>query len=67
MPLVRVPLAVVHGTADPFIPAADADALYDAAPEPRRLRLVTGMGHAFEPPAIEPIVESVAWSVDPRT
>ncbi len=67
VPLVRVPLAVVHGTADPFIPAADADALYDAAPEPRRLRLVTGMGHAFEPPAIEPVVESVAWSVNPRT
>lgn len=39
------PLMIMHGTADATIPAAHAQALYDAAGEPRYLYLVPGGGH----------------------
>ena len=61
---VGVPIAVIHGRADPFIPAADATALHGAARDPRRLELVDGMGHAFEAPSIEPILGAVDWILE---
>ncbi len=56
-----VPLAIVHGRCDPFIGTADAELLYGAAPEPRRLELVEGLGHAFEAPATGPVLAAVEW------
>ena len=61
---LTVPLAVVHGRADPFISPDDATLLYETAHEPRRLDLVEGLGHAFEPRAIEPVLAAVDWCVD---
>jgi alpha-beta hydrolase superfamily lysophospholipase len=58
---IATPVAIVHGRADPFISPADAEDLYDAAAEPQRLTLVDGMGHAFEAPAVAPVLESVDW------
>jgi pimeloyl-ACP methyl ester carboxylesterase len=64
VPDLRIPLAVIHGAADPFIPVADAEALYGVANEPRRLNVVDDMGHAFEPPSVSAVVESVSWVIE---
>jgi alpha-beta hydrolase superfamily lysophospholipase len=61
---IRSPLAIVHGTADRFIPASDARELWAAAREPRRLALVPHMGHAFDPVGLGEVVASVAWAFD---
>jgi pimeloyl-ACP methyl ester carboxylesterase len=58
---MRVPVAYVHGTDDRFISPRDAELLADRTPQPSRLVIVPGMGHAFEPSAIEPVRESIAW------
>jgi pimeloyl-ACP methyl ester carboxylesterase len=63
VPRVGRPLALIHGRADPFIPVADAEMLHAAAREPRRLDVIDGMGHAFEPESIEPVVAAVEWVV----
>jgi alpha-beta hydrolase superfamily lysophospholipase len=62
-PHVRVPVAYVHGTNDRFIATRDAAELWEATPEPRQLTIVRGMGHAFEPSAIEPLRDAVAWTL----
>jgi alpha-beta hydrolase superfamily lysophospholipase len=66
IPKVAVPVAIVHGNADQFIPVDDARALYAVAPDPRRLELVDGMGHAFEPEAVQPVVNAVDWILERR-
>lgn len=58
---VRAPLEILHGTDDPFIPASDAEELHAAAADPRRLHLVDGLGHAYEPESVQPLRDSVAW------
>jgi fermentation-respiration switch protein FrsA (DUF1100 family) len=58
-----MPVAYIHGTADRFIPVRDAAELWDATPEPRRLVVVRGMGHAFENAAIEPIRDAITWAL----
>jgi alpha-beta hydrolase superfamily lysophospholipase len=58
---VAVPVAYVHGTGDRFISAHDAVELAAVTPEPCMLTLVPGMGHAFEPNAVEPVRAAVAW------
>jgi uncharacterized protein len=58
---LAVPLAVVHGARDRFIPAAEAPLLARAAGGPCRLTVVPGMGHAFDPLALPAIVEAVEW------
>ena len=63
---LHAPLAVIHGTVDPFIPAADAEALHAAASDPRRLQLVEGLGHAFEPESVGPVVDAVDWVLAAR-
>jgi pimeloyl-ACP methyl ester carboxylesterase len=60
---IRRPLALVHGRADPFIPVADAELLYAAAHDPRRLELVEHMGHAFGAESIAPVTSAVDWVV----
>lgn len=63
---VEVPLAIVHGERDRFIPPRDARVLHLLAPRFRRLALVPGMGHAFDPVGIPAIVEAVDWVLDQR-
>ncbi len=58
---LTVPLAVVHGRDDRFMPTSEAQVLHDAAPGHRRLDLVTGMGHAYGARGLEPICDAVAW------
>jgi pimeloyl-ACP methyl ester carboxylesterase len=60
---VDAPIAVVHGTADRFVSTVHADELYLSAAEPRRLDLVEGMGHAFDPLGYATIVDGVAWTL----
>jgi pimeloyl-ACP methyl ester carboxylesterase len=65
---LRIPVAYLHGTRDRFISVRDARELALATPEPRRLVIVPGMGHAFSPEAIGPVREAVRWAlaVTPR-
>jgi alpha-beta hydrolase superfamily lysophospholipase len=60
---IDVPVTFIHGRDDRFIAADDAQLLFDAACEPRRLVLVRGMGHAFGPEAVGSVVEAVGWSL----
>jgi pimeloyl-ACP methyl ester carboxylesterase len=67
-PVVRIksvsrPVAVLHGLDDRFLSPAAARALFAAAPEPRLLDLVPGMGHGFCAAALAPIEAAVAWVV----
>lgn len=43
--LLRIPVLFVHGTADPFIPAAMSQKLFDRASEPKQLLLVPHAKH----------------------
>jgi pimeloyl-ACP methyl ester carboxylesterase len=58
---LHVPVAVIHGQADHFIRPCDAVELFRHAPEPRRLDLVPGMGHAYDALAVSPVVSAVEW------
>jgi hypothetical protein len=40
-----MPVLVVHGVGDRYVPSRFSQALYDAAPEPKRLLLVDGATH----------------------
>ena len=40
-----MPVLFVHGTGDRFVPAKFSQALYDAAPGPKRLLLIENGGH----------------------
>jgi uncharacterized protein len=42
---LRAPLLVLHGDDDRIVPAIDGHALYEAAPEPKRLEIFPGAGH----------------------
>lgn len=42
---LQAPLLVLHGEDDMIVPAEHAHALHAAAPEPKRLRIVPGVGH----------------------
>jgi pimeloyl-ACP methyl ester carboxylesterase len=42
---LRVPLLVIHGDRDTVVPVAHGRALFDAAPEPKRLQIFPGLGH----------------------
>jgi pimeloyl-ACP methyl ester carboxylesterase len=67
---MATPLAVVHGTADRFMPAGEATRLHAAATGRCRLDVIEGMGHAFDPAGTAAIVAGVAWCLadsDPLT
>jgi fermentation-respiration switch protein FrsA (DUF1100 family) len=42
---LRAPLLVLHGEDDMIVPVEHGRALFDAAPDPKRLRVVRGVGH----------------------
>jgi fermentation-respiration switch protein FrsA (DUF1100 family) len=42
---VDVPILFVHGTGDRYVPAKFSQALFDAAPEPKKLLLIQNGGH----------------------
>ena len=42
---LRAPLLILHGDADDIVPLEHGRALFDAAPEPRRLHVVAAAGH----------------------
>jgi uncharacterized protein len=42
---LRAPVLVVHGEDDAIVPVEHGRALFDAAPQPKRLRIVPGVGH----------------------
>lgn len=56
---VTVPLAVVHGERDPFIPATDARALHRVAREPAGLAIVPGRWHAHGPDTARAVTDRV--------
>lgn len=63
MRAVDRPVAVIHGLADRLVAARAAQELYAAAPEPRLLDLVPGMGHGLSATAAAPVAAGVAWAV----
>jgi fermentation-respiration switch protein FrsA (DUF1100 family) len=42
---LRAPLLVLHGDRDPIVPLMHGEALFDAAPGPKRLEVLAGVGH----------------------
>ncbi|MDQ2726934.1 MAG: lysophospholipase [Actinomycetota bacterium] len=60
---IEIPIAIVHGTRDRFIPARDGAELYRYCNEPRRLDMVPGMGHAYGVLATAPIVAATDWTL----
>ncbi len=42
---LRAPLLVVHGDRDSIVPLMYGEELFTAAPEPKRLRVLPGVGH----------------------
>ncbi len=63
---VQVPVAVVHGQRDRFIPLRDAYRLFEAAAEPRSIEVVPAMGHAYDDAAVPAVVRAVAWALHQR-
>lgn len=61
---VACPMAVVHGTADRFLPVLEAQRLHQAGQgDRRRLELVAGMGHAFDAAGQPTVQAAVAWTL----
>lgn len=60
---VGVPVALLHGDRDRFIPTSAAEELYDRAAEPRRVTIVEHMGHAFDDASCPAIVDAVDWTL----
>ncbi len=59
---IVVPLAIVHGDRDRYIPTSDAQAIYQACNSPyRHLDLVPGMGHAFDQKALPAVNDALDW------
>jgi alpha-beta hydrolase superfamily lysophospholipase len=59
---IAVPVAIVHGDQDRYIPITDAHAIYQACNSPyRRLELVPGMGHAFDRKALPAVNNALDW------
>jgi pimeloyl-ACP methyl ester carboxylesterase len=45
IPRLRAPLLVLHGSDDPIVPLMEGEALFEAAPEPKRIEVFPGVGH----------------------
>jgi uncharacterized protein len=64
---IVVPVAIVHGDQDRYIPISDAQAIYQACNSPhRRLELVPGMGHAFDHKALPAVNSALDWLLAQR-
>ncbi len=63
---ITVPHAIVHGRRDAFIRHDEARKLYAAAPEPRRIEIVDGMGHAYVAAAVPAVCSAARWALDAR-
>ena len=63
VPRITCPVAIIHGTADRFVAPAAAAELHRVANSPRRLDLVPGLGHAFEPESIPAVRDAVTWAL----
>jgi len=56
-----IPLLIVHGDADPYLPVEHAERLYAAAAEPKAIWIEPGFGHA-EGAASDALVRRIgAW------
>jgi uncharacterized protein len=42
---LQAPLLVLHGARDPIVPLIDGEALFDAAPDPKRIEVFAGAAH----------------------
>jgi uncharacterized protein len=61
---ITVPVVIVHGDQDRYIPTTDAEAIYQACKsQHRRLDLVPGMGHAFDHKALPAVNDALDWLV----
>jgi pimeloyl-ACP methyl ester carboxylesterase len=59
---ITVPVAIIHGDQDRYIPTTDAQAIYAACNSPfRRLELIPGMGHAFDQKALPAVNNALDW------
>jgi alpha-beta hydrolase superfamily lysophospholipase len=59
---IVVPVALVHGDQDRYIPTSDAQTIYQACNSPHRhLELVRGMGHAFDHKALPAVNNALDW------
>lgn len=58
---VTRPVALLHGLDDRYVLPGAARTLHAAAPEPRLLDLVPGMGHGLSPAAVAPVAAAVGW------
>jgi fermentation-respiration switch protein FrsA (DUF1100 family) len=63
---VTAPIAFIHGARDRFILPTAAAELYESAPEPRRLEIVPGMGHAYDPAGTAAILGAIDWVLQER-
>jgi len=57
---VRMPVLIVHGAGDRFVPSRFSQALYEAAPEPKKLLLVDGASHNNSSPDTATTAAAVA-------
>lgn len=62
---LRVPLAVLHGAQDRFIPVREARTLHARSGGPRRLWIVDGMGHGLCRESVGPVLDAVEWALEP--
>jgi pimeloyl-ACP methyl ester carboxylesterase len=60
----HLPLAVIHGREDRFLPPDAAQLLFTAAPPPKWLDLVPGMGHGLCARSLHPIGTAVGRVLD---
>jgi len=58
LPKVRVPMLVIHGTADPLVPVEGGRAIAAAVPGARLIE-IEGMGHALPPAVWDEVVEEI--------
>jgi pimeloyl-ACP methyl ester carboxylesterase len=69
--LITIPVALVHGDRDPYVPADDAVLLHQRLPGYRRLVLMPGFGHAETAysrdfaPLLDSLVDDLLLHVDP--
>jgi pimeloyl-ACP methyl ester carboxylesterase len=64
---IGCPVAVIHGTADPFIATSEAELIHHNLRGPAQLVMVEGLAHAFEPSdRVTPaILDAVEWVLSP--